>query len=327
MKKSKNAFGDGCIDNIYLFLKLEEPKKAKDKEKELYNAVMREMGIKAIGKTKKLWLTDRYLTYKYLDKIKYGDFSEVKDEIKENINKTKSAKKFEPVDTKISLKEAYEMYKKQIKFEQNIKYVEESNIDSDALKMFNFIFDLYNKQGKYTKIMCKSMQYVFWEVVILGGKIVNFDFSAELLKHSLLINPSNLYITGGEVIQKLQKDEIFLSQINDIVKETEKSNKTNINIDKPITLENSDLFYSINNATLTVNGTKSSGKWNLKIRLYDTYDYTKLKTKDEYYNSTNNTLKSVFSSTLYNFAYFSMKANVLNEFDVYIEFEMQSYEV
>lgn len=129
------------------------------------------------------------------------------------------------------------------------------------------------------------------------------------------------------MIQKLQKDEIFLSQINDIVKETEKSNKTNINIDKPIALQNSDLFSSINNATLTVNGTKSSGKWNLKIRLYDKYDYTKLKTKDEYYNSTNNTLKSLFSSTLYNFAYFSMKANVLNEFDVYIEFEMQSYEV
>lgn len=143
MKKCKNNFGDGCIDSIYTFLKLEKPKKSKYKEKELYNIIMKETGIKLIDKTKKIWLTDRYLTYKYLDRIKYGEFSECKEEIKEDINKIKNAKKFEPVDTKISLKEAYEMYKKQIKFEQNIKYVEESDIDSDTLKMFNFIFDLY----------------------------------------------------------------------------------------------------------------------------------------------------------------------------------------
>lgn len=36
MKKSKNEFGNGCINNIYKFLAIEKPTRGKNKELFLY---------------------------------------------------------------------------------------------------------------------------------------------------------------------------------------------------------------------------------------------------------------------------------------------------
>ena len=329
MSKVKDTFGKGCINNIYKFLNINAAVKLKNKEKFLYQDIMAQTGYTGLNNKQKIWLTDRYLTYRYLSVIKYGNFDKIKKEIKEDIENINKVNKFGMLTTvnKITLKDAYDMYKKQNKFESNLKKLKRDKFDIDEVKIFNFIFRLYQKQNAYQKLMSVAMQYAFWELVILGGKIVDFDFSAELLKHSFNSNPNDLYITEGDIIEKIKQDYIFSSQIRDIIKEIEMGKKDNINIDTYITLSNSDLFFSINNADLSIKGVKNNEKWNLKIRIHDIYDYTKLKTIKEYYNSTNSTIKSTFASTLYNFAYFSMKADVLNEFDVYIDFEINNYEV
>ena len=65
MKKSKNQFGNGCINNIFEFLNMKKPARGKNKEQFLYRSIMNETGISKINKEQKIWLTDRYLTYQY----------------------------------------------------------------------------------------------------------------------------------------------------------------------------------------------------------------------------------------------------------------------
>lgn len=57
--------------------------------------------------------------------------------------------------------------------------------------------------------------------------------------------------------------------------------------------------------------------------LQHSFDYTKLKNFEEYIKDTDTVLKSMFSSTLYNLAYFSMKLGVLKEYEIKIEFDYE----
>ena len=85
MKRSKNKFGKGCINNIYKFLDIEKPKRGKSKELLLYKNIMQRTHISKINKEQKIWLTDRYLTYQYLDNLPYGNFEKLKDQIDTDI--------------------------------------------------------------------------------------------------------------------------------------------------------------------------------------------------------------------------------------------------
>ena len=78
MKVSKDVFGNGCVRNIYSFLDLKMPKKVNLREKTLYNNIMQLTNTKNINTNQKIWLTDRYLTYQYLNKIPYGNYNIIK---------------------------------------------------------------------------------------------------------------------------------------------------------------------------------------------------------------------------------------------------------
>ena len=80
-------------------------------------------------------------------------------------------------------------------------------------------------------------------------------------------------------------------------------------------------------SVLNIKGEKVKDKWNLSVHIYDEYDYTKFKKFKEYLNDAGNVVKSLFSSTLYNLAYFSMKAGVMKEYNIDIKFEIKDYEV
>ena len=69
---------------------------------------------------------------------------------------------------------------------------------------------------------------------------------------------------------------------------------------------------------------KQGEKWILDIRLHDRYDYTEFKKIHKYYKDTKSVPKSIFSSTLYNFAWFSVKSKVMKEYDIDIEFKINS---
>ena len=72
MKVSNNVFGNSCVRNIYSFLDLKIPRKVNLREETLYKNIMKINKVNSLNKNQKIWLTDRYLTYQYLNRIPYG---------------------------------------------------------------------------------------------------------------------------------------------------------------------------------------------------------------------------------------------------------------
>lgn len=92
MKVSDGVFGNGCVRNIYSFLDLKMPKKVSLREETLYKNIMKMNNINSLNKNQKIWLTDRYLTYQYLNRIPYGDYNAIKNQINYDIQNIKQIK-------------------------------------------------------------------------------------------------------------------------------------------------------------------------------------------------------------------------------------------
>lgn len=340
MKVSNDVFGNGCVKNIYSFLDLEMPRKVKLREKTLHKHIMQLTHTKSINEKQKVWLTDRYLTYQYLNKVPYGKYNLIKDQINcdiHNINQTKNDEKPKSAKNR-SLKQAYDLYKKVIKFQDGIDKIKRGNFtDEESIKTlitsFSFIFNMSKNKSQYEKNTFKAMQYVFWQTVIeAGGKYAEFPTSAEFLQHSLERKPEDLVITKGRVIQEILEDKSFKKNINDIV------NKYGDNCDKfvfdslkdnsfPMNFNDKDLYFAIHSADLNIKGERFNKKWNLEIKLHDRYDYSKFKTLNQYYKDTSSMAKSLLSSTLYNFASFSVYCGVLKEYNIDIIITIKEFEV
>lgn len=339
MKKSKDVFGNGCIRNIYSFLDLKMPKKVKLREETLYKNIMQITNTKFINANQKVWLADRYLTYQYLSKIPYGNYNKIKNQIDSDIQNIEQVKKDEiPKSAKnMSLKQAYDLYKKVIKFQDGINKIREGNFtDEDSIKTlitsFSFIFNMYKNKKQYEKDTFKAMQYAFWQTVIeTGGKYAGFSVSADFLQHSLESKPKDLVITEGEVIQEISNNTSFKENVKNIVNKYGKecsefvfdSLKDN---SFPMNFNDKDLYFSIHSADLYISGKKSNDKWNLKIKLHDKYDYSKPKMPKQYYNDTSSVAKSVLSSTLYNLASLSIYCGVLKEYNIDIIMSIEGFE-
>lgn len=341
MSVSKDIFGKGCIKNIYKFLNLKEPKKLKLREKELYDSIMKENHIKNLNKNQKIWLTDRYLTYKYVEKLEYGNYDTLKQEIYEDIKKIEKVKEKQSIKSmvKISLKKSYELYKKMLKFNQNIDRLKRCDFTNQEtvkviLSSFNFLFNMKKNKTQYEKDSFKAMQFVFWQTVVeVGRNFADFDISADFLEHSLENNPTNLYIKEGKVVEEILNDETFKNNVQNIVKEYGKNTNSFVfnsseNSKYPMNFNEKDLYFSIHSAELKIVGKKySNGKWNLNITLNDRYDYSSPKNIKKYYNDTSNVIKSIFSSTLYNCASMSIKDGVMKEYNIEIVIIIDNYEV
>lgn len=88
-----------------------------------------------------------------------------------------------------------------------------------------------------------------------------------------------------------------------------------------------DLYFAIHSADLYIKGMKVNNKWNLEIKLHDTYDYSAPKNLIQYYNDTSSIAKSLLSSTLYNLASLSTKSGVMKEYEIDIQIHLDEFEV
>ncbi len=331
MKKSKNEFGNGCINNIYKFLDIEKPARGKNKELLLYKSIMQRTNISKINKEQKIWLTDRYLTYQYLDKLKYGNFEKLKKQINEDIENVSKIEKFEEMITarKMKLKQAYDLYKKERKFESNLDKLENSNYEKDNEKLkllitsFSYIFNMYRNKNQYERDSFKAMQYAFWQTVIeIGGRYFNYKLAAELLQHSLEKEPKDFIITDEKIVENIKKDQNFIDKMNEIISKHGTKNEFSISIEdkESMTFENSDLYFAIHIAKIEMKAKKENDStWNADIILSDTFDFTKWKGIFEYIKDANSIPKSMLSSTLYNLAFVSQKLEVIKEFKVVVK--------
>ena len=340
MKVSDDVFGKGCVKNIYSFLDMPMPKKIKLREETLYKNIMRKTNTHFISSNQKIWLADRYLTYQYLDKLEYGTYDLVKEQINDDIQNIRKIKVTEePKSSKtMSLKQSYDLYKKTIKFQNGIDKISKGNLtDEDSIKTiitsFSFIFNMSKNRSQYEKNAFKAMQYAFWQTVIeIGGKYAEFPISADFLQHALEKEPKNLIITEGQIIQEILNDESFNININNIIKKYGKDFDEFIfdslkDDSFPMNFNDKDLYFAIHSAALYVKGKKVADKWILEIKIHDRYDYSEKKTPDKYYNDTSSVAKSLLSSTLYNLAHFSTKCGVMKEYDIDIQFSIEGFEV
>lgn len=60
---------------------------------------MKKLNIKNLNTNQKIWLADKYLTYQYIDKLKYGDYTELKEELSEDIAEVKEVVEFSEFNT------------------------------------------------------------------------------------------------------------------------------------------------------------------------------------------------------------------------------------
>lgn len=118
----------------------------------------------------------------------------------------------------MSLKQAYDLYKKVIKFQDGIDKISKGNLtDEDSIKIIitslSFIFNMGKNKKQYEKSTFKAMQYAFWQTVIeTGGMYAEFPISANFLQHSLEENPDDIVITEGKVIQEIYSQPKLPSQ-------------------------------------------------------------------------------------------------------------------
>ncbi|MBR1883441.1 MAG: hypothetical protein IJ809_00580 [Clostridia bacterium] len=209
------------------------------------------------------------------------------------------------------------MYKKVIKFQDGIDKISKGKLaNEDSIETmvsgFSFVFNMFKNKNQYKKDLSKGMQFALWQTVIeIGGKYADFPISARFLKHSLEEKPENLLITEGKAVEEILKDNYFKENIKNIVKKYGENNKEFVfdsNIDKafPMQFYDKDLYFAMNQVELYIEDKKVDSKWNLDIKVHDRYDYTEFKTPDKYYNDTSSFAKSLFSSTLYNLAFFQL---------------------
>mgnify|MGYP007102006804 CR=1 FL=1 len=239
----------------------------------------------------------------------------------------------------MSLKQAYDLYKKVMKFQDGIDKISKGNFtDEDSIKTIitsiSFIFNMSKNKKKYENNAFKGMQFAFWQTVIeVGGNYAEFPISANLLQHSLEENPENLYITDGNIVETIKKDNNFKNIVKKIVEEKGKNSdsfefnsKDYVKHEYDWAFNDKDLYFALHLVELKVSALKENDKWNLDIKIHDTYDYSKAKNLFQYYNDTNSIPKSILSSSLYNLAAFSNYFKVMKIYDIDIEFTINDYQ-
>ena len=327
----KGNIGQGCIKNIYSFLNFKMPKRLKLRENELYDNIMKTTNKRNLNKEHKLILADRYLTLKYMESMKYGDFDKLKSQVKNDIEIIDNKVDINGLNStkKISLKSIYDLYKKQNKFEEiinKLKNVKSIDVVPALLASFSFIFNMSNNKTQYELNSFKMMQYAFWQTVIeVGRTYFGFKYAADFLQHSLEKSPKDLVITEGNLVDDIKKDKNFKNVIIKIVEKYGK-NQDNFQFDSiidgeiPLIFEEGDLYYAINKLSMRINAIKINNSWNLKVKMHDRYDYSENKKLGEYFENVKDLKKSIFSTTLYKLAHESVNSGVIKEYDIDIEF-------
>ena len=186
-------FGRGCLNNIYGLLGYNKPPRfVWNKETHLCNKIAWKNHKFFLSKKKKYTLAQKYIALNYLNKMNYPVLNDVKSGILNDINNISAFSKNIVETVSFSLNNIYKLFNYSQKFEKNIKILQ--NIDwetvdkktaENLINSLSFIFDKTKKYDPISYSVIYSMQYIFWNVVVVGGIMTNKPLSAKLLTHSL----------------------------------------------------------------------------------------------------------------------------------------------
>lgn len=348
-------FGRGCLSNLYELLGIAKPLRGtKDKEMYLCNKIAHRNFKFFLSKKKKYKLAEKYIALKYLDKINFNkysydmpkeskdiDYNSFLDDIKDKISKDMKKISIFYKDTMDSivfkLNDVYEFFNDIQKFEELIdlfKNKKWEKLDEKVAEQFiedlSFMFDVTKISNPIFYAGFYTMQYMFWEIVVAGGLLADFKLSAALLQKSLVNfgeeGSKEIEITDEKITNIVVNNEEFKTKINELIK---KYGNESIELKEYHTdFIGGDLFLALHGVRINLNGNKNeNGTWNLQVEIKDIYDYTDFKSLKEYVTSANSIPKSIFSSTLNNFAVASSEYGVIKPYEFTMKFKMENYVV
>ncbi len=335
-------FGRGCLDNLYILLGLKKPGRyMKNKEMYLCNCTAWMYFKFFLSKKKKQRLTEKHIALKFLDKMDLDFLDDIKKQIKEDISKITIFSKNVVENISFKLNEVYELFNLYEKFTElmdELKKVDWEEIDQklaeEFLERISFVFDVTKIVNPISYVAFYAMQYKFWQIVIVGGVLVDFKLSARLLNNSLALfgkEPKDLTINDEETINKIKDSSEFKEKIkfliNKYYKDGEKiSGDSKSNNDFHLVFNSNDLLYALHGVTTQIDIEKSSNVgWNIKVVINDTYDYTDFNSLKDYVDTNGSVATKIFSTTLNNLGVISMDYGVIKEYQVTIEFELIDY--
>lgn len=337
-------FGRGCLDNIYGELGIRKPPRfVWNKELYLCTKVAWKNHKYFLSKTKKYDLTQKYIALNYLKNMNFDTLKDIEEKMLKDIKNITPFSKNTVELMKFSLIDIYKLYNYYQRFETTIKNFQNINwkeIDEEVangyIKSLSFIFDLTKKNNQIAYIVFYSMQYMFWQIVVIGGLFTNKPLSAKLLTNSLSMfgkEPNDLVIEDEEIKNILLKSPIFKKKLEQLIEKYGEGKKEFIVDEKSpredtlIRFDDADLLYALHDATLLVKGRiDENNKWNLEIEIKDTYDFTDFKELREYTDEENSKTKDILSTTLNNLGVASSKYGVIKVYDVEIKFETKEGE-
>ena len=206
--------------------------------------------------------------------------------------------------------------------------ITEDKIDETILKSLKHYFTIIKTTNTATYEVYYYMQFIIWELVVIGGVLKNYNFASKCLSNSLSIigtTPKNINIsnTDKKVIDLIKNDSGFKTKLKYIISKYGINNTINFNEDKVsnkndvyYSFEKGDLFYSLHSIKITLTGEKNNNnKWNLNIILTDIYDFTEI--------LSNNNLKP--STILNDMAAISSQYGVIKPYDIIIKFDWSDF--
>ena len=339
-----SLFGRGCLENIYELLNFSKPPRIVwNKEWFLCTKIAWKNNKFFLGKKKKYALAQKYIGLNYLNKMNLNFLDDVKEKILKDINNISVFSKNIVETISFTLNDIYKLFNYWQRFDEIIKEfqnieVEEldEKIAKDFIESLSFIFDKTKISNPISYAVFYSMQYIFWQVVVVGGLLANMKLSAKLLNNSLVSfgkEPSDLIIDDNETITNIKKSEEFKKKIKELIEKYCKDNNKFTanslnNEDCKIEFNDKDLFLAIHGSPISVDIEKSEIKgWNIKVEITDTYDFTDFKNLKEYVTSNSSLPMSIFSTLLNNIAVVSSEYGVIKPYKVTILIQEENYVV
>ena len=139
-----------------------------------------------------------------------------------------------------------------------------------------------------------------WLAAAQAAKLAGYPCAAKAVEHSVL--GINYKEDNGSFAEKIKTTSTF----KDFLSATKNSNKSHDSAVREFTKsDNSDLFYALHNATVTLN---KSGT-NYKVHVYDVFDF-----------ALDNNYDSLFTSAVNNWAWLSQQTGVLHKITINIDF-------
>lgn len=289
-------FGRGCLDNIYGILDFHKPPKfVWNKEAYLCTKIAWKNHKYFLTKKKKYDLAQKYIAFNYLEKMNLEALNDVKTRLTNDINNITTFSKSRTELISFTLNDIYKLYNYYQKFEKIIKdfqNIDWEKIDKETakklIKSISFIFDITKKSDPISYAVFFSMQYIFWQVVVVGG---------------ILCKMKQLIQKYGEGKNEFIVDDSAPAE------------------DISITFDSKDLLFALHNATVFVKAQKNEDDiWEMEVQIKDTYDFTDFKNLKEYADNKDGILEDILSTTLNNLAVVSSEYGVIKIYDLEIKF-------